>query len=573
MQPADDIKRLIDESRISSSAQVDRRILADALADLEKRRISSDAQTGAWRIIMHSKTFKLAAAAAIVIAVLFGLQFFGGSGVTFAQAIQPILSANTAILDIVIGVEGPNTPVIHDMITGSRIRRTVAGIEGNVSIIDLETSRVLSLTEENKQAVYIDLKGLPSMPNYLDNLKNVFVELQNSPHFEIQDLGTKQIDGHDAVGFLAKHPKAEITLWADAKTGLPVRIEQKGGQMLVICKNLQFDVPMDEALFSMEVPEGYHQQQMDLDLLGSTEADFIEGLRILAETFGGNRFPDGVSLEDYLKQGAEIEKKFYELGLSQDEQTALGTKLSKYVLFMRFFQGEGKWYYRGKGVALGEAQTPIFWYRPKDSPTYRVIYGDLHVEVVAPENLPEPLDADDVAEVKIEYQQWSKPDFVGTQEDYWYALPDGKIQVKAYLTLLKGPMGVSSMPITLPYPNAPLEAAWLIGGDPLTFRKTGEGVYNIELPLDKLAAGQTKLICQWHVSPGDLPGEPGEPRTVLRSLIPVVSYALKVGADPRSGFELTKKPDGLWVTPFTGGAREKPLGEFGSCGLLLRPRK
>jgi hypothetical protein len=323
----------------------------------------------------------------------------------------------------------------------------------------------------------------------------------------------------------------------------------------------------------MDVPEGYSEHKMELDLLGSTEADFIEGLRLLAETFGDGRFPDGVALEDYLKQGAQIEKRFYELGLSPDEQTVLGTKLSKYVLFMRFFKGEGKWYYRGKGVQLGEAETPIFWYRPRGSTTYRVIYGDLHVEDIAPEDLPEPLDPDDVAEVKIGYQLWSKPDFVGTQEDYWYALPDGKIQVKAYLTLLKGPTGVSSMPVTLPYPNAPLEAAWLIGGDPLTFQKTGDGTYSVELPLDKLAAGQTKLICQWHVSPSELPGEPDDPRTVLRSLIPVVSYALKVGTDPRSGFELTKEPDGLWVTPFTLGREEKPGTEFGSCGLPLRPRQ
>ena len=35
MQPADDIKKLIDESRMVSSSQVDRRILADALEDLE----------------------------------------------------------------------------------------------------------------------------------------------------------------------------------------------------------------------------------------------------------------------------------------------------------------------------------------------------------------------------------------------------------------------------------------------------------------------------------------------------------------------------------------------------------
>lgn len=572
MQPADDIRKLIHQSKITSSEQTDRRILADALADLENRRGSGNARAGGWRIVMHSKALKLAAAAAVVLAVLLGLQFVGTSGITFAQAIQPILNANTAILDIVIGAEGPNTPVIHDMIAGSRIRRTVAGVQDSVSIIDLETSRILSLTDAKKEAVYIDLKGLPSIPNYLDNLKNVFVELQNSPHFEIQDLGVKEIDGREAVGFLAKHPKAEITLWADAKTGLPVQIEQKEGQMLLTVKNLQFDVPMDDALFSMEVPQGYHEQKMELDLMGSTEADFIEGLRILAETFNDGRFPDGVALEDYLKQGPQIEKKFGELNLSEDEQTALGTKLSKYVLFLRFFKGEGRWYYRGKGVELGATETPIFWYRAKDSATYRVIYGDLHVEDVAPENLPEPLDVDDASEKPIAYQQWSKPEFVGTQEDYWMILPGGKARVKAYLTLLKGPQGVSSMPITLPYSNAPLEAA-LLNGEPLPFQKTGDGTYTIELPLDKLAEGGKKLICQWHVSLSDLRNEQGATITILRSLIPVTSYALKVAVDPQSGFELTKEPTGLWCTPFTWGGGGKTGSQFGSCGLMIRPRQ
>lgn len=572
MQPADDIKKLINESRIISSEQVDRRILADALTDLEKRRVPGDARTGVWRILMQSKSFKLAAAAVIGIAVLFGLQFLGASGVTFAQAIQPILNANTAILDIIIGVENPNTPVIRDMIVGSRIRRTVDNIEGSVSIIDLESSRILSLTEKTKEAVYVDLKGLPSIPNYLDHLKNVFIKLQDSPHFEIQDLGTKQIDGRAAVGFLAKHPNVEITLWADAKTGLPVRIEQKEGQMLVVCKNLQFDVPMDEALFSMEVPEGYSEQKMEMDLFGATEADFVEGLRLLAETFGDGQFPDNVAVEDYLKQVPAVQQKVKELKLSSEEETAIGVKIQNYLLFTRFFKGEGKWYYRGKDVQLGEAETPIFWYRPKDSATYRVIYGDLHVEDVAPENLPEPLDPDDLPKAAIAYQQWSQPEFVGTQEDYWMILPEGKARVKAYLTLLKGPTGVSSMQVALPYPSAPLEAV-LLDREPLTFRKTGDGTYTVELPLDKLAAEPGKLLFQWHVSLSDLPSDGDILKTVLKSLIPVTSYALKVGVDPQSGFELTEEPEGLWVTPFTCGAPEKATTEFGSCGLLLRPRK
>ena len=79
MQPADDIKKLIDEAQITSSSQVDRRILADALEDLEKRRAerAERPRPVIWRIVMRSKTAKIAAAAAIVVAVLLGFHFLG----------------------------------------------------------------------------------------------------------------------------------------------------------------------------------------------------------------------------------------------------------------------------------------------------------------------------------------------------------------------------------------------------------------------------------------------------------------------------------------------------------------
>jgi hypothetical protein len=593
MQPADDIKKLIDESRITSSRQVDRRILADALEDLKKRvpclrsrkhvvqehvYASIDMAPRAWRIVMNSKWSKLAVAAVIVVAVLLGLQFVGGSSVTFAQAIQPILNASSAVFDIIVGAEEPNSPVIRDMVVGSRIRRTVSNIPGNVSIIDLESKRILTLTEAKKEAAYIDLKGLPAIPNYLELLKNTIVRLQDSPHFEVEDLGTRQIDGREAVGFLAKHPSVEIIVWADSKTGLPVRIESKEGQLNVICRNVQFDVPMDESLFSMEVPEGYKLQQMELDLNSATEEDFVAGLRLLAEKVNDGYFPDGVAVEDFLKQVPAITKKTEAMKLSSEEELELGKKIQQYLLFTRFFKGEGRWYYRGKGIKLGEADKAIFWYRPKGSKTYRVIYGDLRVEDVAPGNLPEPLSADDVVKPAVSYTQWSKPEFVGSQEDFWYVLPDGKVQVKAYLTLMKGPKDVSLMPVRLPYAKAPLEAVLLGGpGRPaqdfaaLAFHKTDEGLHNIELPIDKLLAGQTMMIFQWHLSLDEL--KAGDIyRTVLQSLIPVISYKLNVGVDPQSGFELTKPPTNTWVTPFTGRARDGATTEFGTCGLLIRKR-
>lgn len=569
MNDAELRRRLEVLAQVQPSAQATSRALQRVRQTLtDPNRLPARESCG--RILMNSKWTKWAAAAVVVVAAVIGLQFVGGSSVTFAQAIQPLLNANTAILDIIIGTDDPNAPVIHDMVLGSRIRRTVSNVEGNVSILDLESGHILNLTEAKKVAIYMDMKGLPPMPNYMQGLRTVISQLQDSPQFVVEELGTREIDGHPAVGFLAKHPRCEITLWADAKTGLPLRIDQKDGQMLVIAKNLQFDVPMDEALFSMDVPAGYTQQQMNLDLFGSTEADFIEGLRILAEQYGDGQFPDSVALEDFLKRIPELQEKEKQLKLSPEEDAALSSKIQKHLLFLRFFKGDGRWYYRGKGIKLGAVDKPIFWYRPRDSKTYRVIYGDLHVEDVAPENLPEPLAAGDVVKTSVGYQPWSKPDFVGTQEDLWRITASGLIVVQSEVTLTKGPQGVSVLPITLPYPAGVLTTATL-GDTPVPFELTGAGQYQLQLPLDKLLAGQTKLTCTWTLALAD--PETATRNVPLQSLVPVLSYKLTVTADPASGWEYGPDPaQSSWV-PFFSPGNPEPKTAFGTCGLGLQKRK
>ncbi len=392
MRPAEDIDNLIKKLRYKAGAEAHDRILGNVLRALDKSEKQKAGATAPdiWRTIMKSPITKIAAAVVVISGVLIVMHFAGLSTttVTFADVIKPILNAQTAELDIIIGEEGEG-PVIHDMVMGSRIRRTLSNMEGIVAIIDLQDGRILQLTHEKKEAAYIDLKDWSSIPNYMERLRNVIDGLQAHPEFKVEELGEQEIDGQKLIGFRAMHPKAEITIWADPETALPVRIESTGGQMRLITKNLKFDVPMDESLFSMEVPPEYKEQETELDLHGSTEEDFIEGLRIMAEVFGDGNFPESVALEDYLKQAPAIIKKCEELGLSEEEQTELGLKLQNYLLFIRFFKGEGEWHYAGKGVKLGDADTAIFWYRPEGSETYRVIYGDLRVEDVAPENLPE----------------------------------------------------------------------------------------------------------------------------------------------------------------------------------------
>ena len=73
------------------------------------------------------------------------------------------------------------------------------------------------------------------------------------------------------------------------------------------------------------------------------------------------------------------------LAKSQEEAKAIEAAISRAFWFMFSLTDRT---YAGRGVRLGDKDKPVFWYRPKESGPYRVIYGDLRAGEVAPEDLP-----------------------------------------------------------------------------------------------------------------------------------------------------------------------------------------
>jgi len=335
------------------------------------------------RIIMKSPITKMAAAAVIIIAVLIGINPFK-STVTFAQVIEPILNARTVIFDFIIGEE-KSSPVMHEIVVGTRIRRTISNIKGMTQIIDLESGKILVLNDGAKTATYIDIKGplQERTRGYIEFVRKVLMELNDSQN--VEKLGEQEIDGQKAIGFAG--PNEEVKIWADPKTAVPIRVELRLGQLFVIFKNFKFDEPIDDSLVSMNVPPGY-TEETEVDFTGATEQDFIESLRIWAEVLLDGRFPEAVGTENYMKQMPLIGEKLAQSGLSEDEAAKLGMTLPRGMFFLQLLETEGKYHYAGKGVKLGDADKAIFWYQPEGSTTYRVIYGDLSVKDVSPENLP-----------------------------------------------------------------------------------------------------------------------------------------------------------------------------------------
>ena len=340
-----------------------------------------------WRIIMKSKITKLAAAAVIIIAAYLGInQFFGGT-VSFADVIKPILNARTVVFDFIVGEEETG-PVIHDIVAGSRIRRTFSNMP-TILILDLDNAKMLNLDPPTKGAVYIDIKGplQEQTKNFMEFVRNAVTSLKDMP---VLELGERDIDGRRVIGFFVeKKTHLELTIWADPEMASPIRIELKMGQSRYILKNIEFDVPVEDWLVSMDVPDGYTTHKGEVDLGEWTEDDFIETLRIWAQYLLDGRFPEKISIEDLMNQTTVIGEKIGLLDISDEQKVQLGTSFGRgMIFFQQLDPGRIEWHYAGKGVKLGASETAVFWYQPKDSKTYRVIYGDLSAEDVLPEDLP-----------------------------------------------------------------------------------------------------------------------------------------------------------------------------------------
>lgn len=333
---------------------------------------------------MKSPFTKIAAAAVIVIAAMVLLNPFGGT-VTFADVIKPILNARIMVFDFFLGDEDAGTQM-HEIVVDQRIRRTISNMPGMTHIIDLDSSQMLVLIEQDKTASYIDIGGQlqERTQSYVKFLKQTITNLKD----DYQELGEQEIDGRKTIAFEARGPNEGVKIWADPETALPVRIELTLGQMFVILKNFEFDPPIDEALVSMKVPDGYTEKKTDIDLGNATEEDFIESLRIWAEVLGDGVFPEAIGTEATMKQMPTLILKLQEMNVSEEEGTEMGMKVGLGMMFHQILESRDGWRYVGGGVKLGDADTAVFWYQPEGSVNYRVIYGDLSVNELAQENLP-----------------------------------------------------------------------------------------------------------------------------------------------------------------------------------------
>lgn len=95
MKSSEEIERLIDKTRLVTSESADKRIIEDARAAFAESR-QTVTPSIIWKQIMKSRITKLAAAAVIMVGVLWMLHYFGGgmdmSRPAFAEVVENLLS-------------------------------------------------------------------------------------------------------------------------------------------------------------------------------------------------------------------------------------------------------------------------------------------------------------------------------------------------------------------------------------------------------------------------------------------------------------------------------------------------
>jgi len=386
--------------------------IAEETAENFSRTLTPSRRHILWSDIMRSPITKLAAAAVIIIAVLLSIHHFGGSTPAFAEIVRPLLTARTTTCKITINIKGepPQTRDCMFMEPG-RMRQVMSS--GVIRISDKHQGKTMKLYPAEKKAIIYEMTNIPEDKQRSDNwflqIRECIRQAQETEDESVKFIGKQKIDGVRAIGYRIgeNSDMMDMTVWADAETLLPIRIEYSlasaGVYMniegTIAYSDIVFNEELDESLF--EVPEGYESQTMQYDYepyRPPGEEDLIQALPLWPENTDG-KFPSELNM----KAAGELIQLFEEkMGLKFEKGKApdlSNPQLHEFYRIRRRIQrgivgfkqklpSESDWHYAGKGVKLGDADTPIFWYRPEGSETYRVIYGDLSVKDVAPENLP-----------------------------------------------------------------------------------------------------------------------------------------------------------------------------------------
>lgn len=386
----------------------------------------------------RSVRWAMAAAAAAAALAIVGFWPSGkggkpGPGVAFADVIQYIQRARTVSYAVTEEAEGRPAKTMKIFISEPDRMRMEMTIpmppdgrrETLITVYSIRQAKSLHLNPSRREADLLELSDT-SLEAALKNANlDSWVTLQTIRDFskvKAVPLGEQVVSGRRAVGFRLDDPaqKETTSLWADAQTGQPIRVErskvcQLSGAAFVsvstgpdepasenssamptiivnqgrqpqeitvkqVITDITFDQELDESLFSLDPPAGYRARTINpitIDATQAAEQDLIDGLRAGAEMRDGEFSDDLMDIATYMRVASEGQDGTARKPIDLMHKFAPLARASSY---MQQSQAMGfSCHIFGAGVKLGDATRPICLIGKPDAPTVRVIYGDLSV--------------------------------------------------------------------------------------------------------------------------------------------------------------------------------------------------
>lgn len=320
------------------------------------------------------------AAVALIAAGCIGAWFLISDGATLALAdVHERITAAQTVCFRMSFTQGKDEPTSYDILYKRpnlmRMERPEV-----ISVLDFKNERILGLFPESRTAHSADIKNWVS-----GGIRDWIADLERIVGSDrAVEIGKRKIDGRDVKGWRITEDSGATTVWADVKTAELVEVEIVQGEGRTLLTKIEYDRQLDDSLFSMEPPEGYNFHTITkMDASDPSEADLVGLLRIWASG-NGDVFPDDIKPWNFQKAASKADWENVCKGMTYKESSGMISRA-----FFKLNSWPRDWSYVGKGVRYGDATKPVFWYRNEGQEKYRVIFGDMSVKEMSPEQLPE----------------------------------------------------------------------------------------------------------------------------------------------------------------------------------------
>jgi outer membrane lipoprotein-sorting protein len=217
---------------------------------------------------------RYAAAAVVLLAIggLFAWLLPSPSPVraAFAEVQAAMMAARSVTCRQITRTKGNPDETIRFLILDNGLWRAEES-DGSYSVTDTNKYRTLLVNPQKRAATVLQGVNAPQV--------NLYEHIKNLPNdASARAMQGKKIGGKDALGFVVKVQGHDLTVWADAKTRLPVRLEaeekdEKGKSHELAIDEFVFDKQLDTKLFSLEAPAGYRIETKGVAEFPATPTD------------------------------------------------------------------------------------------------------------------------------------------------------------------------------------------------------------------------------------------------------------------------------------------------------------